>query len=334
MMSDSRPTQALLREHIHDPSSQWNLGTFGAVAEFMRDPHELVAIVDEPERLSAVTARGGICFDRLDGIRLFASETASGKSWTHRVALCLPEEACVMNRRRVLTELGADAQALRAGDAGAVLFDIGLGTVQVDVCIRTDDPQLIATLRPLVGRSLFEPGNPGMPAIVAAGPHRVFIARFGRCEVYQPIPPADGKSPEGPHTHVLPQLLQSGRTHAATEPVPAGFVPCAHLVPAHPVKDAMGRPRAFDADALGRFEAILGDYGGPDLVAIKRDVRTAIAAGEDPDRFEAPQTRFGRHALRVALRQLAAQGVHAGQLQGWLTKFDGQSAESGQADEP
>ena len=61
--------------------------------------------------------------------------------------------------------------------------------------------------------------------ILAANPHRVFISRLGRIEVYQPIPPPSGKSPEGPHTHVLPRLLKSGRTHPATEPVPEGWFP-------------------------------------------------------------------------------------------------------------
>ena len=56
-----------------------------------------------------------------------------------------------------------------------------------------------------------------MGMILAANPHRVFISRLGRIEVYQPIPPPSGKSPEGPHTHVLPRLLQSRRTHPATD---------------------------------------------------------------------------------------------------------------------
>jgi hypothetical protein len=82
------------------------------------------------------------------------------------------------------------------------------------------------------GRSVFEPGNPAMGVILAANPHRVFISRIGRIEVYQPIPPATGKSPDGPHTHVLPKLLRSKRSHPATEPIPDGWVPCAHFYPA------------------------------------------------------------------------------------------------------
>lgn len=321
-MNDSEAIRAVLREHLLDETSQWNLGTFGAIAEFMRDPGEPVAIVDEPGRLSAATVRGGIGFGRLDGLRLSASETAVGTAWSHRVALCLPEASCAMNRRAALTELGPDSDALRPEDSGAILFDMGLGTLQSDICIRTDDPALIKVLRAATGRSLFEPGNPSMPAIVVAGPHRVFIARIGRCEVYQPIPPADGKSPEGPHTHVLPQLLRAGRTHAATEPMPVGYVPCAHLVPAHPLKDMMGRRRQFDRLAFDRFEDLLVRFGAPELVEAKRVVRELLASDTPPDAFSLPPNRFGRSAVKVALRQqkeLQGAGVR---LRDWLRCHD------------
>ncbi|MDX3806973.1 DUF6925 family protein [Bosea thiooxidans] len=321
-MSDSETIRAVLREHIHDASSQWNLGTFGAIAEFMRDPDEPVTTIDEPGRLSATTARGGIGFTRLDEACLFASETAVGTGWSHRVAICLPEAGCTMNRRSVLTELGTDTEALRPEDARDILFDMGLGTLQADICIRTGDPELIGQLREQAGRSLFEPGNPTMAAIVAAGPHRVFLARIGRCEVYQPIPPANGRSPEGPHTHVLPQLLRTSRTHAATEPIPKGLVPCVHFVPAHPAKDMMGHMRAFAPADHARFEDLLARFGSPELLAIKRSARAAIAAGSDPRNFVPPQGRFGRHALRVALRQLAVADAFAPSLKHWSALFD------------
>lgn len=321
-MTGTGTVRSLLRDHLLDTGSQWNLGTFGAIAEFMRDRGEPFEIVDEPGRLSAATARGGIGFGALDGIRLHASESAVGSGWNHRVALCLPEGICAMNRRSVLTELGPDAGALRPQDAAGILFDMGLGTLQADICIRTADPALIAVLRAQAGRSLFEHGNPVMGAIVAAGPHRVFLARLGRCEVYQPIPPADGRSPEGPHTHVLPQLLRSGRTHAATEPVPEGFVPCAHLVPAHPLKDGLGRSHAFDREAFQSFEALHDRFGDPALVELKRQAAQAIAGGTAPGAFEPPRSRFGRQALRVFLRQAVFHSGNREELSAWSAAFD------------
>lgn len=153
---------SLIREELATATTQWTLGTFGAIAEFLRDPGEPVELGDGQGGLFAVTNRGGIGFDDLSGVRLFASETAVGQSWSHRVALCLPEAACAMNRRTVLTELGPDEAALRPQDRAGILFDMGLGTRQVEICIRTGDPALIATLRSAAGRSLFEAGNPAM----------------------------------------------------------------------------------------------------------------------------------------------------------------------------
>ncbi|WP_207908044.1 hypothetical protein [Bosea sp. BK604] len=210
-----------------------------------------------------------------------------------------------MSQRTVLSELGPDREALRIQDRDGILFDMGLGTLQVDICIRASDPGLIGTLRAAEGRSLFEAGNPAIGAILAAGPHRVFIARAGRCEVFQPIPPADGKSPEGPHTHLLPKLLAGGRTHAATEPMPDDLVPFAHVVPAHPLKDAMGRRRAWDDGAHRRFQDLLARYGDAGLADLKSRFAAWVQDGREPDAFPIPADKFARHALKVARCQLA-----------------------------
>ncbi len=123
----------------------------------------------------------------------------------------------------------------------------------------------MSELRKCVGLPVFAADNPAMKIILAASPHRVFISRIGRAEVYQPIPPAGGKSPDGPHTHVLPKLLQHKRTHAATEPIPEGWVPCAHFYPAHPLKDAMGRAHEFDAHATMHSRSCWRDTATPRL---------------------------------------------------------------------
>ncbi len=220
----------LIAGQLADAEAQWSLGTFGAIAEFMRDADEAAEIArDEPLDDGGDAARrdqSGSC----DGLRPIAFETITTQAWSQRVAFCLPEAQSAMNRRAVLTELGPDAQALREQDRGAILFDLGLDTAQVDCCIRTSNAELIEGLRGYAGRSLFEAGNPAMGLILRHSPHRVFVTRAGRAEVYQAIPAHGGVSPEGPHTHVLPKLLAHRRTHAATEPIPAGWVSCAHLV--------------------------------------------------------------------------------------------------------
>ena len=311
-----------LHAQLADCDNHWSVGSFGALAEFTRDWHEPVALSRCGDVLSAVTERGGIRIAPLRELRCVASESATRESWSHRVALCLREDRCAMGRRNVLTELGPDREALRERDRGAILFDLGLDTVQVDACIRVSDPAVIAALRRHVGRNVFEAGNPAMATIVPASPHRVFVCRLGRIEVFQPIPPPDGRSPEGPHTHVLPKLLAHRRTHAATEPVPDGFVPCAHIYPAHPTKDALGRALAFDAQRHGAFQQLLDRFGDRTAVDLKRRVVAAVEQGGEPSVLTIPNDRFARAGIRVTLRQLRASGGASPALAAWLDVHD------------
>jgi hypothetical protein len=312
----------LLAAQMADHEAGWSLGTFGAIAEFARDGDEPVELSRTDADLAAVTARGGIRIAAHEHMRLFASESTTRESWSQRVSLCLPESRCAMNGRTALTALGPDAEALRKQDREAVLLDLGLGTLQVDACVRVADPKVTAELLSCAGRSLFEPGNPAMMIMLAASPHRVFISRLGRIEVFQPIPPADGKSPQGPHTHVLPKLLRHRRTHSATEPVPDGFIPCVHLYPAHPVRDALGRSRSFDRGRHAAFQSILRAFGDPAAVALKQRIIAAIAAGADPTAFAVTDHRFARTAVRVALRQICATDNASPALAAWMATHE------------
>lgn len=317
-MTDQATIFRLLSDQMADPETRWSLGTFGAIAEFMRDADEPVGVLRTDDALAAVTDRGAIRIAPLADMRPVASESAIGEGWSHRVALCLDEDRCAMNRRNVLTELGPDSGALRAEDQDGILFDLGLGCLQLDACIRISDPELIRRMRAHAGQTLFGPGNGAMAAILATSPHRVFISRLGRIEVFQPIPGAGGKSPMGPHTHVLPKLLAHGRTHAATEPIPTGLVPCAHLYPPHPAKDGAGRPQPFDARRHDAFQRMLDLFGDAGFVALKRAVEAAVEAGEGTSAVSIANNRIARASLRVVLRQLKARGKPPPTLAAWM----------------
>jgi hypothetical protein len=310
----------LLQREIANPDTQWSLGTFGAIAEFSRDHGEPVRLVQSAEAVSAVTARGGIALKPDAAIRAFASEGITKTGWNQRIALCLPAHDCAMNQRVALTEIGPDHQAPREQDRDSILFDLGLGALHADFCVRIGDHSLAARLREHTGRAVFDPGNPAMGMILAANPHRVFISRLGRIEVYQPIPSPSGKSPEGPHTHVLPRLLKSGRTHPATEPVPEGLVPCAHLYPPHPARDGLGEARPYDAAHHQAFQRMMAACGDPVALATKRRVVDAVLAGEPPTAVA--RDRHGRISVRIALRQMKSQGHASAALTAWLASFD------------
>ncbi len=54
---------------------------------------------------------------------------------------------------------------------------------------------------------------------------------LGRIEVYAAIPTDGGASPEGPHTHLLPSLLRTGRELAAGVELPPDLAPAAAFHP-------------------------------------------------------------------------------------------------------
>ncbi|MGQ0568979.1 MAG: DUF6925 family protein [Armatimonadota bacterium] len=331
IMSAATPVErlrALFSEHIADPNSSWSVGSFGAVAEFHRDAEEAVEFGIVGDRYTAATARGALRIEIVPGLRALAYETLGAHAqWSHAIALCLPQPTAARHRRRVLTELGSDEYAVRPQDRGSVLFDMGLACSQVDVCVRSADIEVVAALRAGCGRSVLEHGNGLMTEMPKLSPHRVFECQFGRAEVYQRVPPPDHVSPSGPHSHVLPKLMREDRTHAATVPIPEDWVPCAHLYPAHPTRDAEGRARPFDAGLHERFQALLEQFGDPVLWAMKQQVVKALDVSSDPRLEPGAMSRHERAAVRVAFRQWSAG--HAGKPAKceWIKAFETNEAE-------
>jgi uncharacterized protein DUF6925 len=218
----------LVDSHLRSPSSSWSIGAFGAIAEFHRDASEPA----ELSGLSAVTARGAIAVRLAPGCRAFAYDRLSAPPDLRRpgVALCLPEADARMDARTRIAALGLDRDALRAQDRDALLFDLGLGLANCEFCVRTADAALADALCAAENTPLLE-NAPLVELLKRESPHRVVRSRAGRIEVFQDIAPEGGRSPSGPHTHLLPRLLREGRTHAADVPIPEGWLPCLSLYP-------------------------------------------------------------------------------------------------------
>ncbi len=257
----------LLAEHLAEPSSSWSVGEFGVLAEF-HHAQLPAAQIDA----HTVAARGGAMrIKPLAGARILAYETPSPnpRLWNHGIAFCLPEGEACMHGRAGITELGPDSDAIFEASRREILFDLGLARRSVNFCVRTADPALIDLLRAALGASVLE--RPDLnAAIVAAGPARVVESRMARVEITNPIPPPGGVSPNGPHTHLMPNLIRRRRVHDANIPVPAGYLPCLTLYPAHPARDAEGRERRFDARMHSAYQQLLEQFGDPEYVAAKR----------------------------------------------------------------
>jgi hypothetical protein len=301
---------ALLLDHIRDPHASWSCGRFGAIAEFHRDADEPVEIESGPA-IAAATDRGAIRIEVLPDLRPVAYETISKciESWGQGVALCLPRNLALMSGRTVVTELGPDVDAVRPQDRGALLFDLGLGGSQSEICVRSADPAAIVLLRSACGHPLFSQDPAVLRRLPDLSPHRVFRCRVGRIEVYQAIPAPDGKTPDGPHTHVLPRLLANARNHAATVPVPKGWLAGMTLFPAHPLLRASGEATSFDTARYDAFQSLMRKYGDAALMAGKQAAFAPSAV--DIDEATESQSRRRALGLRIGQRQLRWLQAHA-----------------------
>jgi hypothetical protein len=220
---------SLLRRHIGDPDAAWSLGVWGGVGEFRFDRGEPCEIdLDGP---TAITPRGALCAGMLDAT--VALEIRSVEGRLEEIAFCLPADLCGPARTDRLTERGPDGAAARPADRRDVLFDLGLGAAHVEALVRlpAGDAGAIAALRACCGRSLFGAGHAAAETLRRANPPRIFRSPVARLEVYTPIPPPGGTSPEGPHTHILPHLLRQRRAHAPDSPIPDGWYCCLSLYP-------------------------------------------------------------------------------------------------------
>lgn len=236
-MVSANKLASLLAAHLRDPQCSWSMGSYGAVAEFFQEFGEAIGSghIDE---LFRVTPRGGIRIEPRNDLCVVTHEKKNGDHGhaQQHIVFCLPADESRMSGAKVLTELGHDSAALRDNDRDAVLFNLGVSSLgtgcnQLDFCIRTDDRELIEFLREHCGSDIFEHSSPVYSRLLLSQPHRVVITRLGRIEVYQAIggEHTDGKTPDGPHTHLLPDLLSLNRTHPADLPIEDGWVPCAIL---------------------------------------------------------------------------------------------------------
>ncbi|NIR29524.1 MAG: hypothetical protein GWN84_09485 [Gammaproteobacteria bacterium] len=320
-MTDTNEVRALLRHHLADPRSGWSIGSLGALAEFQRTESEPARV--NVDALSISTDRGALRISPQPATYPLAYEMplSHGDRWQHGVVFCLPQDAARRAVRRAFTDIGPDSEPVSERGRDARLFDLGLGAPNVDACIRTPDADLVAALEPYLGRPLLEPPDTAMEAIKASSPDRVFVSALGRIEIYQPIPAVDASSPEGPHTHVLPELLASGRTHPPEIPVPVRRVPCLHLHPPGPFRRSKGRV-CLDAGTYQSFQKLLERWGDPHYRHAKTRVMRAVRAGRAPHHRDRPQTRTELLGLRIALRQLRHVDGDSESLACWRDAFE------------
>lgn len=324
-MDEGHDLLSTLRAQLADRRSSWSIGGYGAIGEFHWLPGDADTDLAAGE-LRITTAAGGLRLAMRDDAVPYAFQNLSRHPdrWLQGVSLCLPWQRAAGAARTVLTEIGPDADAMRPADRSAALFDMGLGFPHVDVCVRTDSEDLSRILRDYGGRSLLEPGNTAMGAIKEASPHRVFVSRLGRVEVYQRIgsPRVHPPTPLGPHTHVLPRLLRARRANAEANDAPPYHRACVYLYPCHPLTDALGNRKPYDHEAQERFAALLERWGDSAFVAEKKRAADAMGVGVSAGDYDACAKPRLRHALRIAIREQGHLPEAAPSIDQWRRRYD------------
>lgn len=203
----SEAPRDLVRRHLIDAANGWSVGTWGAIGEFQYDEGEPDLVVDA-DGLSVSSRRGALRVGDLSGVTPFALVDDNGR--TREIAFCTARTASGRTMIHAVDE---------------VTFDLGIGVPHIDMLVRLapDDQETRRALRAGLGRPLLIADNPAGPAIGKASPTRIFRSAFATLEVHQPIPPPDGRSPVGPHSHLLPNHLKEGRVHAPGSRLPAGL---------------------------------------------------------------------------------------------------------------
>jgi len=212
----------LITENLSLASSTWSIGIRGALAEFVRDEEE--SVTDNMlHDLQITTARGAI--------KILPTETVQLVCHDKAIHFCLPDHLAQLRTTcRVLTELGDDNESLSGKFQQDILFDLGLAIDHVKVCVRTGDFQLLAALRSYVGCPVLGHSPELLRILAAASPHRVFCSALARIEVYGPIPTE--RTPDGPHTHLLPALFNT-EDESLCQLIPRAHRICLSLYQSH-----------------------------------------------------------------------------------------------------
>ncbi|GAA3225150.1 hypothetical protein GCM10017691_13770 [Pseudonocardia petroleophila] len=300
------PVRVLVEEHLALETSSWSAGAPGALARLTRVPGERA----QRGPNSVVTSRGGLRVVLPDDATAVAYETPSSRDpmrWLHAVAFCVPDEAARCAGRRVVTELGPDAEALRPADLSGTLFDLGLGAAAADVLVRTADPAALEVLRAAVGRDAVSGGL--LAQLTGAAPDVVVVTAAGRMEITAPG--------GGTGLRLRPSQVRQDPGPAAHIPVPDGWTPVLRLHPAHPAAEPDGRPVPFDPERDAAFRALLSGHGDPVLGVVAADVVDAVRAMRGPETMDLPGDPASRAAIAVTLRRLAFTDGTSGTLAAW-----------------
>jgi len=227
---------AFIADTLVRRSGTWVMGCHGATAEFMFGADEPAEISLEPE-LTAVTARGAARFVPAANLRALQWHDPRAEGGLRAIFIVIPKPRNVSAPSPLLTDCGPDGAAISPAHRGETLFDLGLGREHMRFAVRSAVPELNAVLRQAAGLPFDAVLKTCGMALLEHSPTRVVETALGRIEVSAPIPAPGGKSPDGPHTHLLPGHLALQRATQAGVDLPDAYALCATFYPRNPPEE-------------------------------------------------------------------------------------------------
>ncbi|MGH6856679.1 MAG: DUF1289 domain-containing protein [Methylocella sp.] len=198
-------------ESLAQKSGAWALGCFGATAEFICHRDEPCEVSVTGETITAISGRGALQLAIGEHVRALRLRADHGRQGYTAIFLVVIKARATLPVASTLTPLGRDEGAIRAECRNEPWFDLGLGRDDLRFCVRASAADLLDTLNQRSGLPLLDVLQAAGALIVKDSPARVVQSPLGRAEIYTPVPPPGGQSPDGPHTHLSPGHLESGR---------------------------------------------------------------------------------------------------------------------------
>ncbi len=216
---------------LEEGQGTWAVGVVGAVGDFAAAPGQAIDVRTDGESIIATTAGGRLNFRIDDHVRALTFGPTDTQAGPDRIVLAVKRSRWRHNAADRLTPLGKDLDAILSEDNDASLFDLGLGRKEVRFCVRVRPGEAHDVLSRASGSAF--PANLAQigASLLNESPARVIETALGRIEVLTPIPMPGGKSPPGPHTHLLPDHLATGRAMPVGMDLPSAYVPGAIYYP-------------------------------------------------------------------------------------------------------
>ena len=207
----------------------WVIGVVGAVAEFTAAQSDKVEVHVDGDDITAYTKNGALRVKINDDIRALTFDLPD---WGRepRIVLAVKRERGRLPVASGVVDLGPDTDAL-VQEQNAKLYDLGLGRKEGRFCVRLGEGAAREALNGSKGL-MFPQALPMIAGpLVAECPTRVVESALARIEVLGQIPPPEATSPDGPHTHLLPDHIETGRALPVGMDLPRAYLPGAIFYP-------------------------------------------------------------------------------------------------------